>query len=93
MPWRFGVGLDDRLQLLVGPRLSMIYLERSFKLDLVPPQSYLTVVPGAMGGIHWQMGRFSLAAEVQLDFLLLKVDGKNRSSGFGELLIGAGWRL
>ena len=93
MPWRFGAGFDDRLQLLVGPRLSMIYLERSFKLDLVPPQSYLTMVPGAMGGISWQMGRFSLAAEVQLDFLLLKVDGKNRSSGFGELLFGAGWRL
>jgi len=93
MPWRFGAGFDGRLQLLAGPRLSMIYLERTFKLDLVPPQSYLTLTPGAMGGIFWQMGRFSVGAEVQLDFLLLKVDGKNRSSGFGELLFGAGWRL
>jgi hypothetical protein len=71
----------------------MVYLQRSFKLDLVPAQSYLTLTPGLMGGVSYQMGRLTVGAEAQLDFLLLKVDNKNRSSGFGELLFGAGWRF
>ncbi len=93
LPWRFTLPMSERLQLLGGPRLSMVYLQRSFKLDLVPAQSYLTLTPGLMGGVSYQVGRLTLGAEAQLDFLLLKVDGRNRSSGFGELLFGAGWRF
>jgi hypothetical protein len=93
LPWRFAVPLDERLELLAGPRLSLVYIQRSFNLDLVPPQSYLTFTPGVMAGVAWRMGRLTLGAEVQADFLLLKVNGQNRSSAFGELLFGAGWRF
>ena len=93
LPWRFPVGLNDRLQLLGGPRLSMVYLNKSYKLDVVPSQSYFTFTPGLMGGISWQTGRLIIGAEAQVDFLLLKVDGRNRSTGFGELLVGAGLRF
>ncbi len=93
LPWRFPLPWSDRLQLLAGPRLSVVYLQKTYKLDLVPSQSYFTFTPGLMGGISWQTGRLTIGAEAQVDFLLLKVDGKNRSSGFGELLLGAGWRF
>jgi len=94
LPWRFGLGWD-RLELLAGPRLSFLYLDRRFRgLDLVPPgQSYLTLTPGLMAGLAWQRGRLTVGAEAQVDFLLLKVDGQNRSSGFGSFLMGAGWRF
>jgi hypothetical protein len=93
-PWRFGLGWD-RLQLLAGPRLSLVYIDRSFRgIDLVPPgQSYLTFTPGVLAGLAWQRGRLTLGAEAQVDFMLLKVDGQNRSSGFGSFLVGAGWRF
>ncbi|HTT69683.1 MAG TPA: caspase family protein [Anaeromyxobacteraceae bacterium] len=93
LPWRFTPLGNDRLQLLGGPRLSLVYLQRSFSLDLVPAQSYLTLTPGLMGGLELAFGRFSVGAEAQLDFMLLKVNGANRSSGFGELSLGAGWRF
>jgi hypothetical protein len=93
LPWRFAIALDGRLQFLAGPRLSLLYLARSFKLELGPNQSYMTLTPGVVGGVSWQVGRLTIGAEAQLDFLLLKVDGQNRSSGFAELLLGAGWRF
>jgi uncharacterized caspase-like protein len=94
LPWRFPLPWAERLELLAGPRLSLVYLSRSFRnLDLVPPQSYLTLTPGVLGGVSWQVGRLTMGAELQTDFLLLRVDGKNRSSGFAELLMGAGWRF
>jgi hypothetical protein len=93
-PWRFGLGWD-RLELLAGPRLSFLYLDRSFRgITLVPPgQSYLTFTPGVVAGLAWQRGRLTMGAEAQVDFLLLKIDGQNRSSGFGSFLLGAGWRF
>jgi Caspase domain len=93
LPWRFPLPWSDRLHLLAGPRLSMLYIQRSYQLDLVPSQSYFTFTPGLMGGVSWQTGRLTVSAEAQVDFLLLKVDGQNRSTGFGELLLGAGWRF
>jgi hypothetical protein len=93
LPWRFHLPWSERLQLLGGPRLSLVYLQRSYRLDLVPSQSYVTLTPGLMGGVSWQTGRLTLGAEAQIDFLLLKQDSKNRSTGFGELLFGAGWRF
>jgi hypothetical protein len=94
LPWRFALPWAERLELLAGPRLSLVYLTRSFQgLTLVPTQSYLTMTPGVVGGVSWQLGRLTLGAEVQADFLLLNVNGQNRSSGFGELLLGAGWRF
>ncbi|GEJ56424.1 caspase family protein [Anaeromyxobacter diazotrophicus] len=93
LPWRTGIGLGERLELLAGPRLSLLWLQRSYQLDLVAPQSYLTLTPGLVAGLAWQVGRVTVGAEVQADFMLLKVDGQNRSSAFGELLLGAGWRF
>jgi len=93
LPWRFAVGDAGRLQLLAGPRLSLVYLARSYHLDLVAPQRFLTLSPGAMAGVAWQVGRLTVGAELQADFVLLEVDGQNRSTGFGELLVGAGWRF
>ena len=93
LPWRFTLPFSERLQLLAGPRLSMIYLQKAYRLDLVPAQSYLMLTPGVMTGVSWQLGRLTLGVEAQADFLLLKVDGKNRSTGFGEFLAGAGWRF
>jgi hypothetical protein len=93
LPWRFALPWSDRLHLLAGPRLSMLYIQRTYQLDLVPSQSYFTFTPGLMGGLSWQTGRLTIGMEAQVDFLLLKVDGENRSTGFGELLLGAGWRF
>jgi hypothetical protein len=92
-PWRFATPVN-RLELLAGPRLSLVYLSRSFRnLDLAAPQSYLTFTPGVVTGVAWQRGRLTLGAEAQVDFVLLQVDGQNRSSGFGTFLMGAGWRF
>jgi len=93
LPWRFALPWSDRLHLLAGPRLSMLYIQRTYQLDLVPSQSYFTFTPGLVGGLSWQTGRLTIGMEAQIDFLLLKVDGRNRSTGFGELLLGAGWRF
>jgi hypothetical protein len=94
LPWRFPLALDGKLSLLAGPRLSVIYLERRLKLELLKaPQSYFTMTPGLLAGVSWQHGHFTLGAEAQVDFMLLRVDGENRSSGFGEFLFGAGWRF
>lgn len=94
LPWRFPVAFDGKLQLLAGPRLSTVYLQRTLKLELGgAPQSYYTMTPGLLGGISWERGHLTVGAEAQLDFMLVNVDGQNRSSGFGGLLFGAGWRF
>jgi hypothetical protein len=93
LPWRFPVALNGKLALLAGPRLSAVYIERKLNLDLGSSQSYFTMTPGVLGGITWERGHFTLGAEAQVDFMLVKIDGQNRSTGFGELLMGAGWRF
>ena len=93
LPWRFSPTDSGALQLLVGPRLSLVYLSKAYRLDLMPSQSYLTLTPGLLTGISWQLGRFTVGAEAQVDFMLLRIDGQNRSSGFGEFLLGGGYRL
>jgi hypothetical protein len=93
LPWRFPVALNGKLALIAGPRLSGIYITRKVNLELGTPRSYFTLTPGVLGGISWERGHFTLGAEAQLDFMLVNVDGQNRSSGFGALLMGAGWRF
>ena len=94
LPWRFRTPVK-KLSLLAGPRLSAIYLQRKFTTPLAPgPQSYFVTTPGVLGGVSWDLPRgFTVGAEVQLDWMFLKVDTQNRSSGFGELLFGAGYRF
>jgi hypothetical protein len=93
LPWRFSLTESEGLQLLLGPRLSMIYLSKAYQLDLMPSQSYLTLTPGLLTGISWQFGKFTLGAEAQVDFMLVRIDGQNRSTGFGEFLLGGGYRF
>jgi hypothetical protein len=95
LPWRLSPRALRGAELLAGPRLSAVYLERRFDLALAPPeQSYLTFAPGLLVGVTVPAGRrLFLGAELQLDWTIIRVDGKDRSTAFGALLAGAGWRL
>jgi len=90
LPYRAALA-GGRLALVAGPRLSVVSISRSFRLDLAAPQRYLTFTPGLMGGLSAQWGRLTLGLEGQLDWMLLQVDARRRGSGFGALLLGAGW--
>jgi hypothetical protein len=95
LPWRFTPDALRGVSFLAGPRLSAVYIERQFELDLAgAPQSYFTLAPGLMLGTSVPLGRgFVAGAEVHLDWMMVRVDGQNRSSGFAEVLAGAGWRF
>ncbi len=95
LPWRFPLGATSGVALLAGPRLSAVYVARQFNLQLAgAPQSYFVMTPGLLAGVGWDVGeRFTLGAELQLDWILLKVDGQDRSSAFGAVLLGAGYRF
>lgn len=94
MPWRFQPGWG-RTALLFGPRLSAVWIDRKFDLALAPPgQSTFTFTPGLLVGAKVPIGKhLDLGAELHLDWMVLRVDNQNRSSGFAELLFGAGWRF
>jgi caspase domain-containing protein len=95
LPWRFSPASLGGASLLAGPRLSGLWLERHFDLALAPPgQSWFTLSPGVLLGASFPLGRrVSLGAELHLDFAFVRVDGENRWSGLGELLLGAGYRF
>jgi hypothetical protein len=95
LPWRIALPALGRTSLLAGPRLSALWIERRFDLALAPPgQSWFTLSPGLLLGATLPVGtRLSLGAELHLDFTFVRVDGENRSSGLGELLLGAGVRF
>jgi hypothetical protein len=92
VPWQLRIG---RASLLAGPRLSALWLERRFDLALAPGgRSWFTVSPGVLLGVRVPVGpAFSLGAELHVDYSVVRVDGENRSSGLGELLVGAGYRF
>lgn len=94
LPWRFQV-LAPGLAVMAGPRLSAVYLARRFNLQLAgAPQTYFVMTPGLLLGASYDLSRrISLGIELQLDWALLRVDGQNRSSAFGEVLMGAGYRF
>jgi len=93
--WRWAPAALGGTAFLVGPRLSAVWLERRFDLALAPPsQTYLTFAPGLLAGVTVPLGRrLTLGAELQADWAVVRVDGQDRSTGFGALLLGAGWRL
>ncbi len=96
LPWRFEPAALRGATLLAGPRLSAVWLERRFRgVELAPGvQDYLTLTPGLLLGAAFPAGRgLEIGAELQLDWMLVRVNGQNRSSGLGELLLGAGWRF
>jgi hypothetical protein len=87
--WLAGGGL------LAGPRVSGLWIDRSFELALAgAPQRYFTFTPGLFLGADLPLGRgLSLEAELHLDWALVKVDGRDRSTAFGEALLGFDWRF
>jgi hypothetical protein len=95
LPWRFTPSGLGGAALLAGPRLSAVWIRRSFELDASgAPQSFLTVTPGLLAGATVPLGRgFVATAELHLDWMLVRLDGASRSTGFGEALLGAGWRF
>jgi hypothetical protein len=94
LPWQVSPG-PSRLRLFAGPRLSGVYLTRRFRLALAGgPQSYLVMTPGLLTGATWDAGRrLTLGMEIQADWALVRVDGRDRSSAFGAFLVGAGYRF
>jgi hypothetical protein len=95
LPWRFAPEALHGVSLLAGPRLSALWLARHFDAALAEPgQTWFTLAPGALLGASVPLGKHvSLGAELHLDFTFVRVDGQNRSSGLGELLLGAGYRF
>jgi len=95
LPWRFAPEAFHGVSLLAGPRLSAIWIDRRFDLALAPPaQSWFTVAPGVLLGASVPLGRrFTAGAELHLDWTIVRVDGRDRSSGTAELLLGAGVRF
>jgi hypothetical protein len=93
LPWRFHPLANRRFSLLAGPRFSLVRIDRRFDVDLAGRQNFLSFAPGAVAGVGYDLGRLTLGAEVQLDWMLLKVDESSRSSGLAQLLFGAGWRF
>lgn len=93
LPWRIAPRGSAGPALLAGPRLSAVYVERRFRRALAPPgESYFTLAPGLLLGVAVPLGgRVSLGAELQLDWTIVRVDGEDRSTGFGALLGGVGW--
>ncbi|HEY6100570.1 MAG TPA: caspase family protein [Anaeromyxobacter sp.] len=95
LPWRFTPASLGGASLLAGPRLSAFWLDRRFALALAPAgQTWFAFSPGVLLGASVPLGgRVTLGAELHLDFSYVRVDGENRSSGLGELLLGAGYRF
>jgi hypothetical protein len=95
LPWRVTPASFGGASLLAGPRLSALWLDRRFELALPPPgQSRFTLSPGVLLGASMPLGKHvSLGAELHLDFTVVRVDGENRSSGLGEVLLGAAYRF
>jgi hypothetical protein len=93
--WRAQPAWLGGATLLGGPRLSVLWIDRRFALDLAgAPQHYLTFTPGLLLGASVPLGQgITLGAELHADWAVVKVDGSDRSSGFGELLLGLGWKL
>jgi len=91
LPYR--IPLSAGLNLLAGPRLSLVTIARRFQLDLPAPQRVLTFAPGLLAGLSWETGRLTLGLEAQADWMMVQVDGQGRGSGFGAVVGGAGWRF
>jgi hypothetical protein len=91
-PYR--VPLAHGLVVSAGPRLSVVSLSRRFHLDLTSaPQSYFAFTPGLLAGIAWESGRWVAGLDLQVDWLVVRVGGQSRTSGFGALAGGVGYRF
>lgn len=95
LAWRLQPAWLGRGSLLLGPRVSGLWIDRRFDLALAgATQSYFTFAPGLLAGAEVPLGGgLSLGAELQLDWALVKVDGQDRSTAFAQFLLGLGWRF
>jgi Caspase domain len=81
--------------LLAGPRLSALRVARQFALELASaPQTYFTMTPGLLLGADFPVWKGLVAStELHVDWAVVKVDGQDRSTGFGEWVFGVGYRF
>lgn len=88
-PWLRGGSL------LAGPRLSALRVARQFALELASaPQTYFTMTPGLLLGADFPVWKGLVAStELHVDWAVVKVDGQDRSTGFGEWVFGVGYRF
>ncbi len=94
MQWHFGLGMFD---LYVGPRLSGMYLRRSFPKDddlKDYTQDFFGMSPALSGGVAFFPGddrNFSIELATRAGYLAFSVE--NRSLFYGELGLMMGYRL
>lgn len=95
LAWRAEPGWLGGGALLLGPRVSALWIDRRFDLALAAaPQHYFTLTPGVLAGLEVPLGRgVSLGTELHVDWAVVKVDGQDRSTAFTQLLLGLGWRF
>jgi hypothetical protein len=95
LPWRLELPALRGGALLAGPRFSAVVLERRFDLALAPVGGrYFTFAPGLLLGADVPLGRgFRAGLELHLDWLVLRVDGADRSSAFADVTAGVGYRF
>lgn len=96
LPWRARPEWLGGLELLGGPRVSLLWLRRSFDTAGFPsvPQSYTTLTPGLLAGFELPLFKgLSLGGELHLDWALVQIDGRDRSTALAEGLLGVGWRF
>ena len=93
LAWRAAPAWLGGGRLLAGPRLSALWIDRRFDLALASlPQRAFVVTPGLLAGLSVPLGRgLTASAELQLDWAVVKLDGKDRSTAFAEGLLGVGW--
>lgn len=94
LAWHAEVGMFD---FYAGPRLSGMYMRRSFPRDddlKNSTQDFFGMSPGATGGIIWFPGSgrdFSMELTGRAGYLAFSVE--NRSLFYGELGVSLGYRL
>ncbi len=95
LAWRAAPAWLGGGALLAGPRLSALWIDRRFDLALAGlPQRSFSVTPGLVTGLSLPLGRgLTASAELQLDWAVVKLDGKDRSTAFAEGLLGLGWQF
>ncbi len=95
LAWRIAPRWLHGGSFLVGPRLSAYWLDRRFTLQLArAPQQYFTATPGLLGAAEVPIGGgFAAGLELHGDWTVVKVNGQDRSTAFGELLLGVSYRF
>lgn len=76
----------------VGGRIALQIMSRNFENEQLPDQLFMTLSPGLVGGVRYQLtDRVSLGARGRVHYLLYNVD-ENRSLGYWELAAQVGYQ-